>query len=208
MTPQGHRPPGDVRHPAVGSGLWRAVAAAPAMVGSLLLLLACVALCRWSAPLLVIWAATAAVLVTRVGERMVVRAACGFHRPSPSQAAALRAAWSRALRVTGTAAGDVELYVQTARVLNACAAGGRSIAVTRRVVDDCATGRLPEDRLVAVLVHELGHHATGPTRALWLVSWLSLPWRLGSSLLIDLASALAGRGAEWPSWWSPDWPWP
>jgi hypothetical protein len=63
--------------------------------------------------------------------------------------------------VTGTAAGDVEPYVPTARAPNAYATGGRAGAVTSRVVDDYATGRLPEDQLVAVLLHELGHHATG-----------------------------------------------
>lgn len=118
MKPNRQRPPGDLRHRAVRFGLWRAVAPAPAMVGSLLLLmLASLAVGRWSALFLLTWAAATAVLATRVGERMVVRAVCGFHRPSPTQEAALKPAWSTALRVTGTAAGDVELYVQTARFL-------------------------------------------------------------------------------------------
>ena len=95
--------------------------------------------------------------------------------------------------MTGTAAGDVELYVQTARAPNAYAAGGRSIAVTSRVVEDYESGRLPENQLVAVLVHELGHHATGATRPMLLVSWLAAPWRVARNLLIDLASILAGR---------------
>jgi STE24 endopeptidase len=101
---------------------------------------------------------------------MTFRAACGFHRPSPAQEAALMPAWSTALRVTGTDAGDVELYVQTARALNAYAAGRRSVAVTSRVVEDHAMGRLRESQLVAVLVHELGHHATGATRPMLLLS--------------------------------------
>jgi hypothetical protein len=47
MKPTGHRPPGDVRPRAIRFGLWRAVAAVPAMLGSLLLLtLASVALGR------------------------------------------------------------------------------------------------------------------------------------------------------------------
>src|SRR5206468_4349629 len=116
MKPTGHRAHGEVRARAVGFGLGRAVAAALAMLGSLLLVtLVSVTLGRWAALLLPLaWAAGAAVLMTRVGERMILRTACGFHRPSPAQAAALQPAWSAALRVTGTAAGDVELYVQTA----------------------------------------------------------------------------------------------
>src|SRR3954462_1479633 len=154
MKPTGQRPPGVVRPRAGRFGLGRAVAAAPAMLGSLLLLtLVSVTLGRWVGLLLPLaWAAGAAVLMTRVGEHMTLRATCGFHRPSPAQAASLKPAWSKALRVTRTDPGDVDLYVQTARTPNAYAAGGRSFAVTSRIVEDYASGRLPEDQLVAVLV--------------------------------------------------------
>jgi STE24 endopeptidase len=134
-----------------------------------------------------------AVALSRVGERTTVRAACRFYRPNPAQAAALQPAWQTALWMSGTAAGDVELYVQTARVPNAYAAGGRSVAVTSRVLEDYESGRLPEDQLVAVLVHELGHHAIGAVRPLLLVSWLAAPWRLTARLLTGLACTLAGR---------------
>jgi hypothetical protein len=56
------------------------------VLGSLLLLmLVSVALGRWAALLLLAWAAGSAVLITRVGERMTVRAVCRFDRPSPVQ---------------------------------------------------------------------------------------------------------------------------
>lgn len=194
VKPMGGQSPQDVRCRVVRYGLWRWVAAAPAVVGSLLLLmLASGALGQWSGLLLLTWAACAAAMTTRACERMTVRAAYRFHQPSPGQAAALQPAWATALRVTGTEAGDVELYVQTARVPNAYAAGGRSVAVTSRVLQDYESGRLPEDLLVAVLVHELGHHATGATRPLLLLSWLTAPWRLTSRVLTGVASTLAGR---------------
>ena len=194
MTLRGNQPPGDVRRRVVRYGLWRSVAAAPAMIGSLLLLmLASAASGRWSGLLLLTWAACTAAVTTRVGEETTVHAAYGFHRPSARQAAALQPAWVKALRVTGTRAGDVELYVQTARVPNAYAAGGRSVAVTSRVLQDYESGRLPEDLLVAVLVHELGHHATGATRPMLLLSWLTAPWRLTSGVLTGVVSTLAGR---------------
>ena len=117
---------------------------------------------------------------------MILRATCGFHRPSPAQAASLRPAWSAALAVTGTAAGGVELSVQTAAAPNAYAAGGRSVAVTSQVVEDHTSGRLPEGQLVAVLVHELGHHATGVTRPMLLLTWLT--------------ARGAQRRARWPVW--------
>jgi STE24 endopeptidase len=111
MKPSGHRPPGDVRRGVVRYGLERSVTAAPAMIGSLLLLmLASAALNRWAGLLVLTWAACAAALITRAGERIAVRAAYGFHRRSRVQAA-LQPAWATALRVTGTKAGDVDLYV-------------------------------------------------------------------------------------------------
>src|SRR4051812_40390229 len=111
MKPIGNRPHSHSRPRAARFGLGRTVAAAPAMLGSLLLLtLVSVTLGRWVGLLLPLtWAAGAAVLRTRVGEQMALRAACGFHRHSPAQAALLKPAWSAALRATGTAAGDVEL---------------------------------------------------------------------------------------------------
>ena len=194
MKPRPRQPPKGVRRRVVRYGLWRWVAAAPAVVGSLLLLmLASDALGQWSGLLLLTWAACTAAMTTRAGERMTVLAAYGFHRPSPGQAAALQPAWATALRVTGAEAGEVELYVQTARVPNAYAAGGRSVAVTSRVLQDYESGRLPDDLLVAVLVHELGHHATGATRPVFLLSWLTAPWRMTSRVLTGVASTLAGR---------------
>jgi STE24 endopeptidase len=194
MKPRGCRPPEDVSRRVVGYGLGRWITAAPAVIGSLLiLLLASTALGRWSVLLLLTWAACAAAVTSGVGERMVVRAAYGFRRPSARQAAALQPAWATALRVTGTRAGDVELYVQTARMPNAYAAGGRSVAVTTRVLQDYESGRLPEEELVAVLVHELGHHATGATRPMLLLSWLAAPSRLTAKVLTGVASTLAGR---------------
>ncbi len=86
MKPSGHRPPDDVRRRVVRYGLWRSVTAAPAKIGSLLLMmLASVALVRWSGLLLVTWAACAAVVTTRAGERMTVRAVNGSMDPAPDR---------------------------------------------------------------------------------------------------------------------------
>lgn len=193
MTTSEHRPHGHARRVAVGEGFWWVVAAAPAAFGSSLLTLASVRLGRWAALFALVWAASAVVLLTRVGERVVVRVAYGFRPPSPAQAVALQRAWATALQVTGTVVGDVVLYVQTARVPNAYAAGGHSIALTSRAVEDYESGRLLENQLVAVLVHELGHRATGATRQRLLMLWLASPWRVARNLLIDLSSNLAGR---------------
>ncbi len=194
MGSSGFRPSGSARGQSARFGLWRALAAAPAMLGSLLLLSVVFgALGRWAGLMLLVWVVCGAVLLTRVGERIAVRAACRFRSPSPAQAAALQRPWATALRMTGSAAGDVELYVQTTRMPNAYAAGGRSVAVTSRVVEDYRAGRLSEDQVVAVLVHELGHHATRATRPMLLALWLAMPWRLAARLLTGIGLALSGR---------------
>jgi len=197
MMPRGHQPPEEVHRRVVRYRLWRWIAAAPPMIGSLLILmLLAPALGGGSALLLLAWASCAAAVTSGVGERMVVHAVYGFRRPSARQAAALQPAWATALQVTETKAGDVELYVQTARMPNAYATGGRSVAVTTQVLQDCESGRLRKDRLVAVLVHELGHHATGAVRPMLLLSWLTAPWRLTTRLLVGLAISLGGRHAR------------
>jgi STE24 endopeptidase len=194
MTTTGTRRPRIVRQRAVRFRLWPAVAAAPAALGSLLLMvLAAGALGRWAGLLPLAWAGCAAMPMTRIGERVTVRCACRFHRPTPGQAAALQPAWAAALRLTGTDAGEVEPYVQAAQVPNAYAAGRRSVAVTTRVLEDHQSRRLPETELVAVLVHELGHHVTGATRSMLLMWWLAGPWRMTASVLTRLALRLSGR---------------
>ena len=63
-------------------------------IALLLLTLASLAVGRWVGLLLLLaWAAGAAFLTTRVGEQMSLRAAFGFHRLIPAQAAALNPAW-------------------------------------------------------------------------------------------------------------------
>jgi STE24 endopeptidase len=187
------RPLAGARGPTVRFGLCRALLGTPAVLGSLLLLLiASAASGQWAGLVLLGCTACGAVTLTRPGERIAVRAACRFRIPSPAQAAALQPPWAAALRMSGTAAIDVDLYVQHDRRPNAYAAGGRSVAVTSRVVEDYRAGRLPEHHMVAVMVHELGHHATRATRPVLLMAWLTMPWRLAARLLTGLGLTLAG----------------
>jgi STE24 endopeptidase len=188
---------GGARGPAVQFGSLRAAAALPAMLGSLLLVLvAAGGLGRWALPMALTWVSCGATALTQAGERVAVRAAVGFRRPSPAQAAVLQPLWSAGLTLAAASADDVDLYVQRARKLNAFATGGRSVAVTSRVLDDHRAGHLSDDQVVAVLVHELGHHATGATRPMLFAMWLAAPWRAAARLLADLGSALRGRFRE------------
>lgn len=185
---------GGPREPGGRFGLLRAVAAAPAMLGSLgLVVVATGGLGAWALPALLIWVGCGAVAFTRGGERVAVRLAFGFRRPSVAQAAVLQPLWAEALRLAKAAAGDVDLFVQRAPQVNAYAAGGRSVAVTSRMLVEHQAGRLADEQVVAVLVHELGHHGTGATRPMLIAMGLAAPWRVAARLLASLTSGLSGR---------------
>jgi STE24 endopeptidase len=96
-------------------------------------------------------------------------------------------------RCAGTAPADVDLCVQRGHRPNAYAAGGRSVAVTAGAVEHLLARRLSEDEIVAVLVHELGHHATRTPRAALVTTWLTAPWRLATRLVLQMARTLAGQ---------------
>lgn len=174
--------------------LWRTLAATPAMIGSLLLLTVLFGwLGRWEAPVLLGWLASGALMRSSVGERIAVCVGCGFRRPSTPEAATLAPPWAAALLQTGTGAADVDLYVQRCETANAYAAGARSVAVTTGVLHRYQARQLTEEQVVAVLVHELGHHATQATRWGLVALWLAAPWRLAVRLLVRGELALGGR---------------
>ncbi len=175
-------------------GAWRAAVALPAAVGSLLLLLVLLGgLGPWEGPVLLAWLAGGAATLTRPGERAAVRLCCGFRRPTSAQADALRPVWTAAISRAGIPAGDVDLYVKRAVEPNGYTVGRRSLAVSSGLLELFLARRLGDDQIVAVLVHELGHHATGATRYTPASSWLAAPWRIASRLVIGIPLAILGR---------------
>lgn len=112
-------------------GVWHVLAAVPVFVGSLLLVLIAFAwLGRWEPAALLGWFASGGLLRTRAGERLAVRAFCGFRRPSAAQREALAEVWGRALATCRLNPAGVDLYVQQSPCANAFTAGWRSVAVT------------------------------------------------------------------------------
>jgi STE24 endopeptidase len=163
------------------------------MVGSLLLLLVLLAgLGRWEGLLLLGWLGAGAMVLRPAGERLAVRIACGFRRPTTHQMTFLSPVWAAALQRAGTPAGDVDLYVQHSDEPNAYAAGGRSVAVTSGVLNDFLARRLSQEQMTALLVHELGHRATKATQLGLMSAWLAAPWRLTSRIMTGLAMTLTG----------------
>ena len=186
--------PGVGRRPGGHCGAWRAAAAAPAMVGSLLLLVVLFGwLGRWESVVLTGWLLSGVAVLTRPGERVAVRLGSGFRQPTTAQAATLAPLWSAALQRCRVDPRDVDLYVQRTPQPNASANGGRSVAVTTGVVAEFQAHRLAGDVLVGVLAHELGHHATRATRFTLVTVWLAAPWRFACRLLIGVGLAMFGR---------------
>jgi Zn-dependent protease with chaperone function len=54
--------------------------------------------------------------------------------------------------------------VQRSATVNAYAAGGRSVAVTKGALHEFLARRLSDDHMHAVLLHEIGHLETGAAR--------------------------------------------
>jgi STE24 endopeptidase len=185
---------GDARRRVPRLGVGRVLVAAPAMVGSLLLLLVLFGWAgRWEPVLMLAWLASAVPVFTPLGERVAVRLACGFSRPSARQWALLEPAWRQVLARCMVDPGAVDLYVQRTRAVNAFAVGGRSVAITTGAGADFLTRSLTHDHLSALLAHELGHRASRGGRLALVAAWLAAPWRLAERFILGFAGAVAGR---------------
>ena len=175
-------------------GVWRAVLMLPAIIGGVLLMLALTAGLRaWATPTFLLWLAGATVVSTRWGERLAVRTAYGFHPLSGRERQLLEPMCESALARCDRPCGELDWYVQPGRQPNACVAGRRSIAVTDGALASFLAGRLPADLLSAVLIHELGHQATGAGRFTLAAGWLAAPGRLAFRVVLRLAG-LASTG--------------
>lgn len=190
-------------------GAWRALAAAPAM-GSLLLLGVLLAgLGPWQGPALLGWLGCGLGLLCRQGERFAVRLGCGFRPPGRAERDAVGPVWRAALRRCTLDPAGVDLYVQNCRGPNAYAVGQRSVAVTTGALQIFLARRITDEDMEALLVHELGHHATRGARFGFLTGWLAAPWRLAARLVLAFAAAFGARRqrvlvvrSRWPRWGS------
>ena len=182
------------QRPARGHfGVCRAVLMLPAIIGGSLLMLALTAGLRaWATPTFLLWLAGAAVISTRWGERLAVRTMYGFRPLSGWEWQLLEAVVEAALARCDRSSGQLDLYVKPGQQPSAHAAGRRSIAVTDGALADFLAGRLPADLLGAVVIHELGHHATGAGRFALAAGWLAAPGRLAFRVVFRVAVLASG----------------
>ncbi|KUJ70147.1 peptidase [Streptomyces albus subsp. albus] len=124
----------------------------------------------WVPP--IAWAFSGALAFHRPTEDFLARYLLRLHRPMPHERARLEPVWREVTARAGVDGRQYELWIQDSQDLNAYAAAGHIVAVTRFALE-----QLPSTRLAAVLAHELGHHTGGHAWSSLLKYWYSLPGR-------------------------------
>ncbi|MGW1936342.1 M48 family metalloprotease [Streptomyces goshikiensis] len=144
-----------------------------------LLLDAWLGLPAWLPALL--WLASGALVFNRTVEDRLARHLLRLHRPLPHELAVLDPVWREVTARAGIDGSRYQLWIEDSRDLNAFAAAGHLVGVTRYAVEN-----LPRSQLAAVLAHELGHHTGGHAWAALLARWYALPARAAWQLAVRL----------------------
>ncbi|MFB6550888.1 M48 family metalloprotease, partial [Streptomyces sp. NPDC056405] len=131
------------------------------------------------------WLFSGPLIFNRKVESAIARRLFGMRRPTPEEARRLEVVWEQVTRRAGVDRETYELWIQERAELNATAAAGHIVAVTRHAME-----RLPNSRLAAVLAHELGHHVGGHTWAAMLADWYALPARAAGRAVLALLAGL------------------
>ncbi|TFV88125.1 hypothetical protein E4P40_10485 [Blastococcus sp. CT_GayMR20] len=180
----------------------RLSAAAPAvLLSTLLVTFAFSWLARSTLVALIAWLVCAPLLLPqRPVERFVVATMFHFRTPSGRDAE-----WLNWLRgecehprcglIGAPVARDLDWYVIEDRQPNAFAAGRHSIAITTGLLHRVHAGHLTRNELLAVALHEIGHHAAGDTRHGLVIWWLTWPWQTVRLFAVRLGHRIPPFGA-------------
>jgi Zn-dependent protease with chaperone function len=124
------------------------------------------------------WLASGALVFHRPTESAVARHLLRLRYPTPQERAKLEPVWREVTARAGIEARNYELWVEDSDGLNAVAAAGHIVGVTRFAMNE-----LPNGELAAVMAHELGHHVGGHAWAGLLGYWYALPGRIAWRVL-------------------------
>ncbi|MFG2649907.1 M48 family metalloprotease [Streptomyces sp. NPDC048436] len=138
----------------------------------------------WWAPV-GIWALSGALVFHRPSERVLARHLFGLRYPTPEESRRFGPVWREVTARAGVNGDAYQLWVEDSDDVNAMAAAGHIVGVTRHSLNE-----LPSAQLGGVLAHELGHHTRGHAWASLLTYWYALPGRLTWRLLFRLASLI------------------
>ncbi|MFF9205521.1 M48 family metalloprotease [Streptomyces sp. NPDC014986] len=124
------------------------------------------------------WLASGALVFHRPTESALARHLLRLRYPTPQERAKLEPVWREVTARAGVEGRNYELWVEDSDSLNAVAAAGHIVGVTR-----FAMNQLPNGELAAVLAHELGHHVGGHAWSSLLGYWYALPGRVAWRVL-------------------------
>ncbi|MFE3188580.1 protein kinase [Nocardia sp. NPDC059240] len=164
----------------------------PTALASLLIVLALGSLLGgvWALVITVAWLASGGMVFVPAVENTLARWYYRVRQPLPEEAALLGTAWGRVTARAGINGTEYSLWVEDSKELNAFAAAGHLVSVTRWSL----MSLLPQ-QLEAVLAHELGHHLGGHTWAALMAHWYGAPariaWRWGRALVRGIAAVLS-----------------
>ncbi|MEU6118654.1 M48 family metalloprotease [Streptomyces sp. NPDC047117] len=138
-----------------------------------------------------LWLVSGAMAFHRPTERVLARHLLSLRHPTPQEMGRLEPLWREVTARTGIEGRAYELWIEDSNHLNALAAAGHIVGVTRFALE-----RLSDGQLAAVLAHELGHHVRGHTWSSLLGHWYAVPARLAWSAVRGLMRIVAviGRG--------------
>ncbi len=135
---------------------------------------------------ILMWIASGAMAFHRPTERAVARHLLKLRHPTPRERTRLEPLWREVSARAGVEGRAYELWIEDSDHLNALAAAGHIVGVTR-----FSLNHLADDQMAAVLAHELGHHVRGHAWSSLLGQWYALPGRLAWSAVRRLVRLVA-----------------
>ncbi len=127
---------------------------------------------------IIVWVLSGALVFHRPTESALARRLLHLRYPTPQERAKLEPVWREVTARAGVEGRTYELWVEDSDGLNAVAAAGHIVGVTRFAMNE-----LPNGELAAVMAHELGHHVGGHAWSGLLGYWYAQPGRIAWRVL-------------------------
>jgi Zn-dependent protease with chaperone function len=138
-----------------------------------------------------VWLSASVLMLWRPGERLAVRGLFRW-KPLDVDAAFGTGVGNELRRVIGADFQRYDWYIEKSGGLNAMAVGGHAIAITSRMLELHHRRRLADEHVIAVVLHEYGHHCGGIVRFGAALTWLILPWSFTRNLTRAFMHSFAG----------------
>ncbi|MFF8784294.1 M48 family metalloprotease [Streptomyces sp. NPDC015125] len=144
-----------------------------------------------------LWLASGAMAFHRPTERALARHLLNLRHPTSRELSRLEPLWRTVTARTGVEGRAYELWIEDSDHLNALAAAGHIVGVTRFSLE-----RLSDGQLAAVLAHELGHHVRGHAWSSLLGQWYTVPGRLVWAIVRKLIRLVTVTGHGRMGFWT------